>query len=133
MKVWFGYGSEHSANLVIIGTFDSEDKARKAESLLNEVKKIAEQDAKAGSLKADTRNTQFSKAFLDFCSAKNFHWFNANDPAQFLFENKTQVLGKQVVIETEESEFSAFLKVMLDGGAKIEVYSAHDHPGSYGR
>jgi hypothetical protein len=28
---------------------------------------------------------------------------------------------------------NAFLKILLNGGAKIEVYSAHNHEGPYAR
>lgn len=133
MKVWLGYGSEHSANLVIIGTFKSTEEAQDTKSLLDEMTRIAEQDEKSGHLKIDGGNTKFSKTFLEYCGEQNFMWFGPNDPTQFLYENRTRVEGDKLVITTEESEFSAFLKVMLHGGAKIEIYSAHDYPGSRGR
>ena len=34
----------------------------------------------------------------------------------------------KVVVTTNESDVSAFLKVMIDKGARVEVYSAHDYP-----
>jgi hypothetical protein len=36
--------------------------------------------------------------------------------------------GAKVVINTDEIEVSAFLKLLIDNGAKVEVYSAHDYP-----
>ena len=47
MKVWIGYGSEHSANLVIIGKFASGKKANAALALLNEATRIAREDEAA--------------------------------------------------------------------------------------
>ena len=38
-----------------------------------------------------------------------------------------------LVITTDESDVGAFIKIMTDGGAKIEVYSAHDQKSPYGR
>ncbi|EUA59807.1 hypothetical protein I550_2955 [Mycobacterium intracellulare 1956] len=32
------------------------------------------------------------------------------------------------MITTDESDVQALLKVLLDGGARVEVYSAHDYP-----
>lgn len=39
-----------------------------------------------------------------------------------------------MILTTDESEVSAFLKVMIQKEAKVEVYSAHDYPDTeYGR
>ena len=34
----------------------------------------------------------------------------------------------EVIIMTDEVDVSALLKLLLDRGAKVEVYSAHDYP-----
>ena len=91
MKVWVGYGSEHSANLVIVGTFKSEASAKKAQSLLEELTAIAERDEKAGKLRLEGGNRQFSDTHLDFAMKNNFAWFNHDDPAQLLYENSAKV------------------------------------------
>jgi len=45
-----------------------------------------------------------------------------------------KVEGSKMILTTDEVDISAFLKVMLDSGARIEVYSAHDYPDTeYGR
>jgi len=36
--------------------------------------------------------------------------------------------GSRIVVTTDELEVSGFLKLMVDKGAKVEVYSAHDYP-----
>jgi hypothetical protein len=36
--------------------------------------------------------------------------------------------GADLVLRTEEVDVAGFLKIMIDGGAKVEVYSAHVHP-----
>jgi translation initiation factor 2B subunit (eIF-2B alpha/beta/delta family) len=47
---------------------------------------------------------------------------------------RVKVEGSKVILTTDESDVSAFLKVMFDQGARIEIYSAHSHPDTeYGR
>jgi len=133
MKIWYGYGSEHSANLVIIGTFDTVQDARSAQGLLQDLSHIARDDESKGKLKVDGGNTTFSEEFLKYCSENNFHWFGYDDPVDFLFDYDLKLDGDQVILTTEETQIEAFIKAMLHKGAKIEVYSAHDHPSPHGR
>ncbi|TRC87672.1 hypothetical protein FJV80_13145 [Mesorhizobium sp. WSM4310] len=129
MKVWIGYGSEHSANLVIIGKFESAGAAKSTLDTLTEATNIALADEAAGRLKAGEVTKNFSKDQLEFYQRTNL----ALDPEQLLYEFHARVEGDRVVITTEESEINSLLKALLHGGAKIEVYSAHDHGGPYGR
>jgi Family of unknown function (DUF6375) len=133
MKVWIGYGSEHSANLVVIGQFKSPKEAQEALDLLNKVTTIARADEASGLLKAGSPSTKFSDAMLKFCSDSNFMSFGLNDPEQLLYEYSASRDTDKVIVKTEELEISPFLKVFINGGAKIEVYSAHNHQGPYGR
>lgn len=134
MKIWTGYGSEHSANLVVIGTFESDEAAQKAEALLNEITRIADADEKEGHLNMEGGNTKFSDRYLHLIAEKNLSvGMTPDDLIHLLTDNSMKVEGNRLVITTEEIEVGAFLKAMIHGGAKIEVYSAHDHPGAYGR
>jgi hypothetical protein len=36
--------------------------------------------------------------------------------------------GDKIILRTDESDVSAFLKVLLDRSARVEVFSAHDYP-----
>jgi hypothetical protein len=56
-----------------------------------------------------------------------------DDPEKFLYEHETKVVGSTVVITTDEIEVMPFIKVLIQKGAKVEVYSAHEHGGPYGR
>lgn len=133
MKVWRSYGSEHSANLVMIGSFETEDDARKIEDLFTEFSEKASEEHDGGRLKDDWTNTRYSDEVLKFLMDNNVTDYGYNDLAIFLYEHHVRRDGKKLVVTTEESEISAFLKLMLKGGAKVEIYSAHDHPGKYGR
>jgi hypothetical protein len=132
MKVWIGYGSEHSANLVIIGKFASGKKANAALALLNEATRIAREDEAAGRLKAGELTTKFTDAQMKLCEKTNFS-VNFGDPEQLLYDFDSKVEADKVVITTDEMEINVFLKILIHEGAKVEVYSAHEHVGQYGR
>ncbi len=37
-------------------------------------------------------------------------------------------MGNQITIDTDEIDISAFIKIFVDAGAKVEVYSKHFYP-----
>jgi hypothetical protein len=117
----------------MIGSFRSEDDARKIETLFHEVHQLANEEYAAGRLRDDWSNTRFSDRMLSFFTEKNIVDFGHNDAAIFLYEYALNREGDRLVLTTEEGELNAFIKLMLKGGAKVELYSAHHHPGRYGR
>jgi len=133
MKIWRSFGSEHSSNIVMIGSFKTEEDAAKIEQLFQELHDLANEEHAAGQLNDDWSNTKYSDRMLKFMSDKNIGDLGYNDAAIFLYEYRLHRDGDRLVLTTEEGELSAFVKLMLKGGAKIELYSAHDYPGKYGR
>jgi hypothetical protein len=133
MKIWRSFGSEHSSNIVMIGNFKSETDAQKTEQLFEELHQLANEEHAAGNLKDDWSNTRYSDRMLKFFSEKNIADLGYNDAAIFLYDYRLRRDGQKLVLTTEEGELNAFIKLMLKGGAKIELYSAHDYPGQYGR
>lgn len=133
MKIWSGYGSEHSANLVIIGKFEAAGDAAKALRIIEEATQIARDDEAAGRIQAGHFPENYTKDMLDFLSKSSLMDFGLTDPQDLLYEFNARTEGEKVVITTEETEVSAFLKILLSRGAKIEIYSAHNHDGPYGR
>jgi hypothetical protein len=67
---------------------------------------------------------------LDLLMRLNIGSIGPQELEQFAYEVYVKVEGSDVVLTTEELDISAFLKVMFHHGARIEVYSAHDHPGT---
>jgi len=129
MKVWFGYGSEHSMNLVMIGKFKSNDDAE-------ETKKIIDRLTEKLTKKIEVGNTRyrFSEDMLSLLKEANIYTLGPLELEQFLYETRTQVEENQLILTTDEAEVSAFIKLMIDRGAKIEIFSAHHYPDAeYGR
>jgi hypothetical protein len=50
----------------------------------------------------------------------------AFEAENFAYDFDVRVTGDRITVTTDEGEVQGFLKVLLNGGARIEVYSAKD-------
>jgi hypothetical protein len=134
MRLWFGYGSEHSANLVMIGHFETASDAAKALEAIEEIKAQVYRDRDAGRLDAGDPSADYGREMLDVLGKVNIAMITPFELEQFLYEVEVDVDGKDVLVTTEEYDVSAFLKILVVRGARVEVYSAHDYSDTgYGR
>jgi len=134
MRIWYQYGSEHSANLVMIGQFEDATEATKAKEIIDELTKQVAEDEGKGALVFGSPSDKYGAAMLDLLGRLNIATIGPQELEQFLYEVSVKVEGSKIVLTTEEIDISAFLKVMVNRGARIEVYSAHDHTDTdYGR
>lgn len=120
MKIWNGYGTEHSANLVMIGHFRNESDADKAKSAIEEIGRY---------LNATGETYEgldsFSEGMLNLLTKLKIYTFHPSEIDQFIYDVKVKCDDNRIVVTTDESDISAFLKILLEHDAKIEVYSAH--------
>ena len=129
MKIWHGYGSEHSMNLVMIGHFKSADDAKKTQNLIEQLTEGLRDKIDIG-----TYRDRFGDDVMDLLRETNCYNLSPSELEHFLYDSHTQVEGDKIVLTTDESEVSAFFKLMINNGAKVEIYSAHDYPDAeYGR
>lgn len=134
MRVWQGYGTEHSMNLVMIGHFEDAKSARAAKEVIDALTQAAEAEQAAGRLEFGDPPEEFSEELFRVLAGLNVHSLGHTDVEQFLYDVKVVVEQEKVVITTDEVEVLAFIKVLLNRGARLEVYSAHDQEGTgYGR
>lgn len=134
MKIWYQHGSEHSANLVMIGHFENAAEATKAKEIIDELTKQVTADQEKGEIVLGSPSERYGKEMLDLLGRLNIMSIGPRELEQFLYEVKVKVEDSKVILTTDESDVSAFLKVLFDQGARIEVYSAHTHPDTeYGR
>src|SRR5438093_503385 len=125
MKIWNSYGSEHSANLVMIGKFKDAGSAEKAQAIIEEIKEYMMQSGD------DHRDAdRYSDAVMELLKRVNFFDVRPGELEQFTYDVSCRREGDRVTITTDESDVSAFLKVLVDKGARVEVYSAHTYPGT---
>ncbi len=123
MKIWHSYGSEHSANLVMIGRFKDAASAEKAKEIIDEITKFV----------VDTNYEcqgaeHYPDDVLDLLKRVKFYNVAPFELDQFRYDIDSELIGNQIVVKTDEPDVSAFLKLMIDKGARVEVYSAHDYP-----
>ena len=129
MKIWQGYGSEHSMNLVMIGYFKSSEDAENVHTLFDQLT-----DGLRDKIDVGASSDRYSEEVLSFLRELNCYSLSAFELEQFLYDISISVDGDKIVLTTEESEVSAFLKLMVLKGAKVEVFSGHDYPeADYGR
>ena len=129
MKIWHGYGSEHSMNLVMIGHFKSTEDSKKTYRLIEQLTEGLIDKIDVGS-----QRDRFDEGVIDLLKETKCYNLSPIELEQFLYDISTRLDKENIIITTDESEVSVFLKLMIENGAKIEIYSAHDYPDTdYGR
>ena len=126
MKIWYQHGSEHSANLVMIGHFEDATEATKAKEIIDAITTQVLEDQDKGTLVLGSPSERYGKEMLDLLGRLNV-MIGPGELEQFAYEVSVKVEGNKIVLTTEEIDISAFLKVMFNRGARIEIYSAHNH------
>lgn len=134
MKIWYQHCSEHSANLVMIGHFEDATGATRAKEVIDAISGQVAEDQQAGTLVIGSPSERFGEEMLGLLMRLNIGALGPQELEQFAYDVTVKVEGNKIVITTDELDVSAFLKVMFHRGARIEIYSAHEHPGTgYGR
>ncbi len=124
MKIWSSYGSEHSMNLVMIGRFRNLNELEEAKELIDaltvKLRECTNLDDVTSRYTDETREIQIEH---------NFYQLRPQELEQFLYDYSIDQNDNALILTTDESEVSSFLKIFLHKAAKVEVYSAHDYPG----
>lgn len=128
MKIWHDYGSEHSAKLVMIGCFKDVETAEEAKKILEQIENQVSADIQADAITIGTPAARYTDGMLDLLSRINIHSIGPTELEQFAYDVHVELKGRTIAVRTDEIDVSAFLKVLIDKGARIEVYSAHDYP-----
>ena len=129
MKIWHGYGSEHSMNLVMIGHFKSTEDSKKTYRLIEQLT-----EGLRDKIDVDSQGDRFDEGVMDLLKETKCYNLSPIELEQFLYDISTRLDKENIIITTDESEVSVFFKLMIENGAKIEIYSAHDYPDTdYGR
>ena len=123
MKIWTGYGSEHSANLVMLGKFKSQEDATGFLEELEKLKTAVQDEMSNGDVFYD-----FPKPILDamvygrirFCSD-----FAPKDLDDFVQElSHKQLTDDPAVVEfrSDVTGWAGLIKMLLNAGARVEVF-----------
>lgn len=123
MKIWNVYGSEHSSNLVMIGHFKSSNDAEKTLKLIEQLSNKLQDKVDVNS-----SSNRYTDEVNNVLREANCYILSPFELEHFLYDVSTRVEGDKIILETDETEISAFFKLMVHKGAKVEIYSAHDYP-----
>lgn len=127
MKVWHSYGSEHSAALVMIGRFKSEQDAN---IFLAELRKL--QETITAVMPDYEEQGRFPKEIMDnlyhgkirFC-----YDMSPKDLDDFLLDysiDKDEQNGSVVRMTTDDVGWAGLIKMMINAGARVEIFSEHN-------
>lgn len=128
MKIWNGYGSEHSMNLVLIGKFKRTQDADKVEKDIKILSAQALKDDSFSIAWEALEDQRFSDEMLALLSSLKLNTLGPADIGQLVSDHVLKCEGDQITVTTDEAEVSAFVKLFIEAGAKVEVFSAHDYP-----
>lgn len=128
MKIWYGYGSEHSMNLVMIGSFKDTNDAYETKKVIEKITVQAEVDRDNKLYDVGNASDRYSDDMLTTLMNARINTVSTAELEQFFYDVSVESKANQIIIKTDEIDISAFLKILLEKGAKVEVYSAHDYP-----
>lgn len=128
MKIWRGYGSEHSSNLVMIGRFKTVADAVEAKRIMERLTEQVRADVKAGLIDESDPPQRFTDHIMELFKEVETYIVAPAELSQFNYDFSVELQGDTVVLTTEEYDVSAFLKILVNGGARVEVFSRHDYP-----
>ncbi|GAA2476058.1 hypothetical protein GCM10023100_55260 [Actinocorallia cavernae] len=123
MRIWHSYGSEHSMDLVLIGTFETVSGAEAAMERMEALKTLAEAEWSDDDwLRVDER---MPRTLADELGKLRLYDMGRSDVDIYALDHSVQRTGSTVRVWTEESEVQGFVKVLVNLGARVEVFSRH--------
>ncbi len=124
MRIWNGYGSEHSMDLVLIGRFQTVTGAKAAEERMEALQALAEAAWSDDDWRSSDERMppELGEALLEL----KLYDMGRYDVDNYAFDHSVTREGETVRIWTDESDVQGFLKVLLHYGAKVEVFSRHE-------
>jgi len=112
----------------MIGQFKVIADAEKAKKVIDHLTEQVNADVNAGVMDIGDPPQRFSDRILELFKQTHVYSIAPTELIQFAYEFTVKQEGKKVVLTTQESDISAFLKVLIDHGARVEVFSGHDYP-----
>jgi hypothetical protein len=124
MKLWVGQGSEHSYNLVLVGRFTDETASRTVEEKYERLTKAASDGLPDTGW--DEVEARFSDELVDLLKELKPWNMSRSDINGFAYHDAMSRNGATVTVTTEDAEVQGLIKLLIDQGAKVEIYSRHD-------
>lgn len=127
MKIWTGYGSEHSSNLKMIGRFRDEEAAKAAELVFDRLRERAYEDINEETSEPDQAPPDLSDEMGQLLRDLNLYSVGPGDVDNFAYDHSVRRNGSDLVLTTDENNIGGFVKILVDSDARIEIFSLHTH------
>ena len=125
MEIWNSFGSEHSADLVMIGSFKCAEDAQNVKDLFD---KLA--DGLRDKIDFGSSTGEYSREVINLLNGLNCYSCSPYELEQFLYPSDIEVHDNKIVLKTEEIDVSVYFKLMILYGARVEIFSRRNFPGS---
>lgn len=123
MKIWNGFGSEHSMDLVLIGRFRTVAAAVAAEEGMTDLQELAGEPWSDDDWRSP--DERMPREMGEALREMGLYDMGRFDVDNFAFDHQVTRAQETIRIWTDESEVQGFLKLLLHHGAKVEVFSRH--------
>jgi hypothetical protein len=127
VKIWTGYGSEHSSNLKMIGHFRDEEAAKAAELLFERLRDRVYQDMRDETYDPGEDLPDLSDEMGQVLRELNLYSVGPADIENFAYDHSVSRQGLDLVLTTDEDNVGGFVKLLVDADARIEIFSLHTH------
>lgn len=124
MRIWHSYGSEHSMDLVLVGTFETVSGAEAAAEAMKTLKDTAE--AEWSDDNWSRRDERMPSELVAELAKLSLYDMGRTDVDIYAFDHSVEQAKSVVRVRTEESDVQGFLKVLIGFGARVEVFSRHN-------
>src|SRR5689334_22774289 len=98
MKIWNGYGSEHSSNLVMIGRFKSVAGATQALGVIERIRDQIYADVKAGLMSESEPPDRFTDHIMKLFKEVKTYIVAPSELSQFNYEFSVKQKGDEVIL-----------------------------------
>lgn len=115
-------------NLVLIGKFKRTQDADKVEKDIQKLSAQATKDDSHFLAFGEPEKQRFSDDMLSLMRTLKLNTLGPADLSQLVSDHNLERDGDRITVTTDEAEISAFVKLFIEAGAKVEVFSAHDYP-----
>ncbi|WP_218963709.1 DUF6375 family protein [Janthinobacterium sp. BJB301] len=115
-------------NLVLIGRFKRAQDAEKVERDIEKLSAQVSKDDSHSSVFGEPEDQRFSDDMLSLLRSLSLNILGPTDLDQLISDHHLKREGDRITVTTDEAEVSAFVKLFIEAGAKVEVFSAHDYP-----
>ena len=123
MRIWRSYGSEHSMDLVLVGTFETSSEAEAAVERMEALRVLAEAEWSDDDWRRP--DERMPRTLVDELMRLKLYDMGRYDVDIYAYDHSIERSGSTVRIRTEESDVQGFLKLLLHLGGRVEVFSRH--------